>query len=54
MKNDNPDLSVGKLGECRVRSPMTGVHFIGGDEHVLYHSRLSEVESFLSAGKRPP
>lgn len=48
------DLSIAKLGECRIPSPMTGVQFTEEDKHVLYHSNLAEVEKFTKAGVTPP
>ena len=54
MANGNPDLSVDRLGECKIPSPMTGERYVGDDEHVLYHSALPEVEKLLKAGKKVP
>lgn len=48
------DLSISKLGECRIPSPMTGVQFMEENKHVLYHSNLEEVEKFTKAGVTPP
>jgi 6-phosphofructokinase 1 len=48
------DLEVSRLGECRIPSPMSDIHFVGDDEHVLYHSNLNEIEALREAGKRPP
>jgi len=48
------DLEVSRLGECRIPSPMSNMHFVGDDEHVLYHSSLNEIEALQKAGKRPP
>jgi 6-phosphofructokinase 1 len=48
------DLEVSRLGECRIPSPMSDMHFVGDDEHVLYHSNLNEIEAIQEAGKRPP
>jgi 6-phosphofructokinase 1 len=38
MSGDEVDFSVARLGEGRVRSPMTGVRFVGDDERVRYQS----------------
>lgn len=57
MKNaskDDLNLAVSRLGECRIPSPMSGVHFVSDDEHVLYHSSLREIEGFQARGKEPP
>jgi len=48
------DLSIAKLGECRIPSPMSGVQFIDENKHVLYHSNLEEVEKFSKSGVTPP
>lgn len=48
------DLEVSRLGECRIPSPMSDIHFVGDDEHVLYHSNLNDIEARREAGKRPP
>ncbi len=54
MNETGLDFSVSRLGECRVPSPLTGVRFIKDEEHVLYHSDLREIKSYLAAGKEPP
>jgi 6-phosphofructokinase 1 len=54
MKNNDLDFAVPRLGECRIPSPMKGAQFASNTEHVLYHSKLEEIESMLRAGKRPP
>lgn len=48
------DLSIAKLGEGRIPSPMSGVQFIDENKHVLYHSNLEEVEKFSKSGVTPP
>lgn len=54
MEVNDLDLIVPKLGECRIPSPMSGVHFIADETHVLYHGNLKTVESYQEAGKKPP
>jgi 6-phosphofructokinase 1 len=54
MQGGDLDLEVSRLGECRISSPMSGIHFVDDDEHVLYHSNLREIEAIQAAGKRPP
>jgi 6-phosphofructokinase 1 len=54
MREDDLDLEVSRLGECRISSPMSGIHFVDNNEHVLYHSNLMEIEAIQAAGKRPP
>ncbi len=54
MESYDLDLRVHQLGECRIPSPMPGAQFVGDEEHVLYHSKLSEIKMFLDRGKKPP
>jgi 6-phosphofructokinase 1 len=54
MVEGNPDFSIPTLGECRVRSPLSGVRFTGDDERVLYHSRLEDLRSWIGRGADPP
>jgi 6-phosphofructokinase 1 len=54
MEGSDLDLEVPRLGECGIPSPMSGIHFVDDDEHVLYHSNLMEIEAIQAAGKRPP
>lgn len=54
MRGDDLDLEVLRLGECRIPSPMSGIHFVDDSEDVLYHSNLMEIEAIQAAGKRPP
>ena len=48
------DFGVQKLGECRVASPMKGTRFVSDDDHVLYHSDLTQIRKILDAGQEPP
>jgi 6-phosphofructokinase 1 len=54
MGHDDLDFTVAKLGECRFRSPLSGVRFTSDDERVLYHSTLDEVKRCLDNGLTPP
>ena len=54
MQDADVNFAVSKLGECRIPSPMKGVHFVTDDEKVLYHGKLQELESYLRDGKAPP
>ncbi len=54
MREDDLDLEVSRLDECRISSPMSGIHFVADDEPVLYHSNLMEIEAYQEAGERPP
>ncbi len=49
-----PHFEVSRLGECRIPSPMQGTPFITEQEHLLYHSSLPEIESYLTSGAPPP
>jgi 6-phosphofructokinase 1 len=48
MEVNDLDFTISKLGECRIPSPMSGAQFVSDEEHVLYHSNLRKVESFLA------
>ena len=54
MQGADVNFAISKLGECRIPSPMKGVHFVTDDEQVLYHGKLQELESYLRDGKAPP
>jgi 6-phosphofructokinase 1 len=54
MQDADVNFAISKLGECRIPSPMKGVHFVTDDEKVLYHGKLQELESYLREGKAPP
>jgi 6-phosphofructokinase 1 len=54
MKEIDLNFAVSSLGECLVPSPLNGVGFVGRDEHVLYHSDLGAIKSYLDAGEEPP
>ena len=54
MKDTRLDLTIPRLGECRIPSPMDAAHFVGDEDHQLYHSTLPEIEAFLEQGKKPP
>ena len=49
-----PDLTVSRIGDCTIPSPMKGIRFIRDDESVLYHSDLREIRPYLDAGEDPP
>jgi len=44
MENCNLDFQIEKLGECRIPSPLSGVHFVDDDERISYHSNPKEIE----------
>ena len=54
METTDLNFDVDRLGACRIASPMSGVQFVGEDEHVLYHTDPNKLEPFFKAGKKPP
>jgi 6-phosphofructokinase 1 len=54
MKNNNLDFEVHRLGESRVSSAMSGVHFLGDADHVLHQSDPRKIETYFNAGQKPP
>lgn len=54
MEQRELDLTVARLGECRVPSPMCGVQFVAETDHVLYHSRINQIQEYTTAGLKPP
>ncbi len=54
MKDNDLDLTIPRLGECRIPSPMDAANFVSDEDHKLYHSTLPEIEAFLEQGKKPP
>jgi 6-phosphofructokinase 1 len=54
VKQAELDFSISKLGECRIPSPMISGNFVNGDDHVLYHHNLKDLEDYLKAGMSPP
>lgn len=54
MKESELDFTISRLGECRIQSPMSGVHFVDDEENMLFHSNLKEIEALLKAGKKAP
>lgn len=47
-------LSIPKLGECRIPSPMSRIKFVTDEDCVTYHADLREIKAILNAGKEPP
>ena len=54
MENDVTDFSVQRIGECKIPSPMVNAKFVSSEAHVLYHSRLEDLQKYLNPGKGPP
>ena len=48
------DLTIARLGECHVPSPMSGVRFTRDDERVLYHASFEDMKPWLDEGEDPP
>jgi 6-phosphofructokinase 1 len=48
------DLTIQRLGDCTVPSPMSGVSFMTDDEHILLHDDLRMIRRYLDAGTEPP
>ena len=54
MKEPHLDLTILRLGECRIPSPMDTTNFVSDEDHILYHSNLPEIQALLDQGKKPP
>jgi 6-phosphofructokinase 1 len=48
------DFSINNLGDCKVPSPLKGIHFVDNKEHILFHSNFDEIKQYLDAGSEPP
>lgn len=54
MEVNDLDLTISRLGECRIPSPMTGIQFVSDSDNVLYHSDLRKIKEFFGAGEDLP
>ena len=54
MEVNDLDLTISRLGECRIPSPMTGNQFVSDSDNVLYHSDQRKIKEFLGAGEDLP
>src|SRR3954471_23538514 len=54
MHKSDLDFTIARLGDCQVRSPMSGVRFTRDDERVLYHSTLEGSKSWLQGAPELP
>lgn len=54
MQMQPMNLEIARLGECRISSPLSGMHFVPEDARVLLHSDLGEVRLFFDQGGLPP
>lgn len=52
MDNQDLDLTISTLGECRIPSPMPQVQFVGEEDDVLYHSKRGQIEALVEQGRR--
>lgn len=54
MQQNQLDFTISRLGECRFPSPMSSMHFVEEDSHVLYDNDLQTVNRYLEANRTPP
>ena len=54
MRDNRPDFTIARLGDCRIPSPMSGVRFTCDADRVLYHSTLEGIKPWLDTGAAPP
>jgi len=54
MDLQEPDLSIQKLGKCRIDSPMETSQFVSDSDSVLYHRRLSQLTPYIESGRPMP
>ncbi|MEJ2363589.1 MAG: ATP-dependent 6-phosphofructokinase [Deltaproteobacteria bacterium] len=54
MDINDMDLTISRLGQCRIPSPMSGVQFVSDGKHVLYHADCSVITDFLDKDELPP
>ncbi len=54
VEDAETNFTIATLGECRIPSPMKGVHFVSDDHQVLYHGLLRDLENDVRAGRTPP
>jgi 6-phosphofructokinase 1 len=54
MEVNDLDLTISRLGECRIPSPMTGNQFVSDRDNVLYHSDQRKIKALLGEGKNLP
>ncbi|HNR13115.1 MAG TPA: ATP-dependent 6-phosphofructokinase [Thermodesulfobacteriota bacterium] len=54
MVHSEARFEIERLGECRIPSPMKGVHYVEDSEQVLYHASSLDIEKAFQAGQKPP
>ena len=48
------DFRIDRLGECTFTTPMRGTGFMDDRSHILLHSDLDTIRTYLDAGEEPP
>jgi len=51
---DAPDLTIDRLGEGRLRSPLEGFRFVRPEERILLHNKPADLVPFHESGEAPP
>jgi 6-phosphofructokinase 1 len=51
---DGLDFAIARHGECRVRSPLSGLRFVRESDRVLHCSTLGELRRLQQRGEEPP
>ena len=54
MQESGLDLTISRLGDCRIPSPMASMHFVHDIDNVLYENSLEKIREHLDSGKTPP
>jgi len=54
MENTILDFGIERLGDCRLSSPLDGVHFTDDNQRIVYHNNPANIKVFFDAGKEPP
>jgi 6-phosphofructokinase 1 len=54
MIDTDVDLTISRLGECRIPSPMLTRDFVRDDEHVLFHDKWATIKEYFNSGMEPP
>ena len=54
MDEKSLNFNVDRLGQCRVASPLSGVHFVSEARRVLYHTDPAKIAPFFKKGQKPP
>ena len=54
MQEKKLDFTISRLGECRFPSPMSSMHFVDEEDHVLYDHDLRTIKGYLETNTAPP